>query len=212
MAHELRNPLVAIRTFTQLMKHRYEDPEFKEFFFTTVSEEVEKLNTLIEKLMAFGHPIEYKFDIIDLGEVLDQGLQEAIKDFPLEKYRIIKEYSKDMVKVRGDFSQLSRALSYIFHNSFSAMPEGGTLTIHTELMLPEQNVKVSIRDTGKGISEEDLAQVFDPFYTAPDKGIGLGLPISQKIIEDHGGKVSIQSKLNEGSTISVILPFQKVEE
>ena len=207
MAHELRNPLVAVRTFTQLMKDRYSDPEFQDFFFSTVTGEVEKLNSLIEKLIAFAHPIEYKFDIVDLGEVLDNSLESILRAVKTSNIQLIKNYTPGIFKIRADNKQIYKAFSYILQNSFNAMQSGGTLTLNVESALKDATIKISVKDTGRGIPPEDLKKVFDPFYTTPEKGIGLGLPLSQKIIEEHGGKVSVSSVFNHGTTLTILLPI-----
>lgn len=206
MAHELRNPLVAVRTFTQLMKDRYDDHEFKDFFYNTVTGEVEKLNNLIEKLIAFVHPIEYKFEIVDLAGVLDEGLESVLMGLNKTDFRIVKNYVPGVFRLKADNKQLSKAFSYIMQNSFNAMVSGGVLTIDVESLSRDAMLKVSVKDTGRGIPQEDIERVFDPFYTAPDKGVGLGLPLSQKIIEDHGGKVAMSSILDKGTTLTVLLP------
>ena len=206
MAHELRNPLVSVRTFTQLMKERYNDPEFQDFFYTTVTGEVEKLNNLIEKLIAFVHPIEYKFEMVELGKILDDSIIAALKGVKQAELNIVKNYKSGGLKLRADKSQICRAFSYIFQNSFNAMAFGGTLTIGVEPAHSNGMYKISINDTGKGIPQEDLERVFDPFYTTPEKGIGLGLPLSQKIIEEHGGKVFVSSIPEKGTTLTVLLP------
>jgi signal transduction histidine kinase len=87
------------------------------------------------------------------------------------------------------------------------MSFGGTLMIGVETAHSNGMYKISINDTGKGIPQEDLEWVFDPFYTTPEKGIGMGLPLSQKIIEEHGGKVLVSSILNQGTTLTVLLPL-----
>lgn len=206
MAHELRNPLVAVRTFTQLMKDRYNDPDFQEFFFTTVTGEVEKLNNLIEKLIAFVHPIEYKFETVDMGEVLDKSLESAIEDLKITDFNIVKNYTQGIFRLRADVAQMIRAFAYMLRNSFDAMVPGGTVTLGVESMKRDSTVKISIKDTGRGIPPEDLDRVFDPFYTTPEKGVGLGLPLSQKIIEDHGGKITLNSIPDQGTTLTVLLP------
>lgn len=206
MAHELRNPLVAVRTFTQLMRDRYNDKDFQEFFYTTVTGEVEKLNNLIEKLIAFVHPIEYKFETVDMGELIDKSLESILKDLKASDFRIVKNYVPGIFKLSADKVQLSKAFSYILQNSFIAMNSGGTLTIDVESLLKEAMIKVSMKDTGRGIPQGDIERAFDPFYTTPEKGVGLGLPLSQKIIEDHKGRVTIESAPNQGTTLTVLLP------
>jgi signal transduction histidine kinase len=207
MAHELRNPLVAVRTFTQLMKDRYNDKDFQEFFYTTVTGEVEKLNNLIEKLIAFVHPIEYKFETVDMGELMDKTLESILKDQKTSDLRLIKNYAHGIFKLSADKAQLGKAFSYILQNSLIAMNSGGTLTVNVESLLKDAMIKVSIKDTGRGIPQEDIERAFDPFYTTPEKGIGLGLPLSQKIIEDHKGKVTIESAPNQGTSLTVLLPI-----
>ena len=206
MSHELRNPLVSIRTFTQLMKERYNDPEFKDFFFTTVTEEVEKLNGLVEKLIAFTHPIEYKFSMVDIGKVLDDSILAVTRNIKQSEFRIIRNYKRDIILLRADKVQLGKAFSHIIQNSLNAMESGGTLTIDVDQIQDNETCCISIKDTGKGIPQEDLEKIFDPFHTTPEKGVGLGLPLSRKIIEGHGGKITVSSMMNQGTTLIVTLP------
>ncbi len=207
MSHELRNPLVSIRTFTQLMKERYNDPEFKDFFFTTVTGEVEKLNSLVEKLIAFTHPIEYKFSMVDIGKVLDDSILAVTRNVKQTEFRIIRNYKRDTVILRADKAQLGKAFSHLIQNSLNAMSSGGTLTIDVDRIRDDETCRISIKDTGKGITQEDIDKVFDPFYTTPEKGVGLGLPLSKKIIEGHEGKINVSSALNQGTTITITLPL-----
>lgn len=206
MSHELRNPLVSIRTFTQLMKERYNDPEFKDFFFTTVTGEVEKLNSLVEKMIAFTHPIEYKFSMVDIGKVLDDSILAVTRNMKQSEFRIVRNYKHDIMLFRADKVQLGKAFSHLIQNSLNAMTSGGTLTIDVDRIQENETCRILIQDTGKGIPQEDIDQVFDPFYTTPEKGVGLGLPLSKKIIEGHGGKITVSSLLNQGTTLTVILP------
>ncbi len=212
MSHELRNPLVSIRTFTQLMKERYNDPEFKDFFFTTVTGEVEKLNSLVEKLIAFTHPIEYKFNMVDIGKVLDDSILAVTKNIKQSEYRIIRNYKRDIIILQADKVQLGKAFSHIIQNSLNAMTSGGTLTIDVDRNQEDETCSISIKDTGKGIHQEDIDRIFDPFYTTPEKGVGLGLPLSKKIIEGHGGTITVSSVLNEGTTVTVTLPSKLTDK
>ena len=212
MSHELRNPLVSIRTFTQLMKERYNDPEFKDFFFTTVTGEVEKLNSLVEKLIAFTHPIEYKFNMVDMGKVLDDSILAVTKNIKQSEYRIIRNYKRDIIILQADKVQLGKAFSHIIQNSLNAMASGGTLTIDVDRNQEDETCSISIKDTGKGIPQDDIDKIFDPFYTTPEKGVGLGLPLSKKIIEGHGGTITVSSVLNEGTTVTVTLPSKLTDK
>lgn len=211
MSHELRNPLVSIRTFTQLMKERYNDPEFQDFFYNTVTGEVEKLNSLVEKLIAFTHPIEYKFSMVDIAKILDNSILAVTKSIKQAEFRIIRNYKSDTIILRADKVQLGNAFSHIIQNSFNAMTSGGTLTIDVDHVQGDETCRISIIDTGKGIPKEDIDRIFDPFYTTPEKGVGLGLPLSKKIIEGHGGKITVNSVLNQGTTLTVLLPVTLIE-
>lgn len=212
MSHELRNPLVSIRTFTQLMKERYNDPEFKDFFFTTVTGEVEKLNSLVEKLIAFTHPIEYKFNMVDIGKVLDDSILAVTKNIKQSEYRIIRNYKRDIIILQADKVQLGKAFAHIIQNSLNAMASGGTLTIDVDRNQENEICCISIKDTGKGIPQDDIDRIFDPFYTTPEKGVGLGLPLSKKIIEGHGGTITVSSVLHEGTTVTVTLPSKLTDK
>src|SRR3990170_8416166 len=93
-----------------------------------------------------------------------------------------------------------------------AMASGGTLTIDVDRNQEDETCRISIKDTGKGIPQDDIDKIFDPFYTTPEKGVGLGLPLSKKIIEGHGGKITVSSVLNEGTTVTVTLPSKLTDK
>ncbi len=205
MAHELRNPLVAVRTFTQLLKERFNDPEFQDFFYNTVTEEVEKLNNLIEKLVAFVNPIEYKFEVLEISEIMDECLESLLKEYKISDIRLNKNYKKEMFKIRADSIQIHKAFSYILQNSFDSIPPDGTLTISFEY-LPKDAIIITIKDNFRVIPQEDLENIFDPCYTSSVREVWLGFPLSHKIIEDHGGRLYISSTPGQGTVISVQLP------
>lgn len=206
MAHELRNPLVAVRTFTQLLKERFNDPEFQDFFYNTVTEEVDKLNNLIEKLIAFVNPIDYKFEILDIGELIDKCIDSVLKDYKLSDFRIVKNYKSGIYKTMADYIQFQNAFSYILQNSLNAMAPDATLTISIDHFPKDAIISVVVKDNTRIIHQEDLERIFDPFHTSSIKEVWLGFPLSQKIIEDHGGKINISSLLDQGTSISLLLP------
>lgn len=206
MAHELRNPLVAVRTFTQLLKERFNDPEFQDFFYNTVTEEVDKLNNLIEKLVAFVNPIEYKFEVLEISEIMDKCLEALLKEYKISDIRLIKNYRRTDIKVRADKSHILKAFSYILQNSLDGISPDGTLTISIEYLPKDATINVTIKDESRVIPQEDLENIFDPFYSSSVREVWLGFPLSHKIIEDHGGKIHINSSPGNGTIISVRLP------
>jgi len=217
MAHEIKNPLVAIRTFTQLLQERYEDPDFKNFFYTTVTQEVEKINSLVEKLIAFVHPLDFRYEFEDLSGLLDNSLFLAWEQGIPKEVEIVKNYAHTPFTIKADKEQMAKAFSYIFLHCVGAMPKGGKLIVETEEVrkselpesldwaLPSPVVRISVQDAGRGIPTQDLDKLFDPFRAAEGFGVGLGLPLSQKIIEEHGGKIAVQSELGKGTTFLVYL-------
>jgi len=218
MAHEIKNPLVAIRTFTQLLQERYEDPDFKNFFYTTVSQEVERINSLVEKLIAFVHPLDFRYEFEDLSSLLDNSLFLAWEQGIPKEVEIIKNFSNVPFTIKADKEQMGKAFSYIILRSVGTMPKGGKLVLETgevkkgelpqfpDWSLPGPLVRISVRDTGPGIPAQDLDKLFDPFRAAEGFGAGLGLPLSQKIIEEHGGRIEVLSEIDRGTTFHVYLP------
>ncbi|MFH0871689.1 MAG: ATP-binding protein [bacterium] len=218
MAHEIKNPLVAIRTFTQLLQERYEDPDFKNFFYTTVSQEVEKINDLVEKLVAFVHPLDFRYELEDLRNILDNSLFLAWEQGISKEVEIVKDFGSHPLTINADKEQMSKAFSYIILHAVGAMPKGGKLILEAEevgkgqfahsagLTLAEPLVRISVRDTGQGITAHDLDKLFDPFRTTEGFGVGLGLPLSQKIIEEHGGKIEVMSEVGKGTSFHIYLP------
>jgi len=217
MAHEIKNPLVAIRTFAQLLQERYEDPDFKNFFYTTVTQEVERINGLVEKLIAFVHPLDFRYEFEDLGGLLDNSLFLAWDQGIPKEVEIVKHYSDTPFTIKADKEQLAKAFSYIFLHCVGAMPKGGKLMLATEEVrggdlpelldwgLPSPVVRISVRDSGPGIPHQELDKLFDPFCAAEGFGVGLGLPLSQKIVEEHGGKIAVQSEPGKGTTFLIYL-------
>ena len=218
MAHEIRNPLVAIRTFTQLLQERYGDQDFKDFFATTVSKEVEKLNDLVEKLIAFVHPLDSRYEFEDLRNIVDNSLFLAWEQGLPKEIEIVKNFCNTSFTIKADKEQMSKAFSYIVAHTAGTMPKGGKLVVGVEEVrkgeLPESavwvssnpSVRISVCDTSQGGPSQDLDKLFDPFRAAEGFGMGLGLPLSQKIIEEHGGKIEVHSEVGKGIIFHIYLP------
>ncbi len=213
LAHEIRNPLVAIRTFTQLLPERYDDAEFRQFFQSLALKEVDRICGLINDLLSFARPSRPKIAEENLNEVVDgvaRILESQAKDSDV---KIARDFSADLPKAWIDREQLKQVFMNLILNAIQAMRGGGSVLIATRVSgdgnAPHSCVQVEIRDTGIGIPEENLEHIFDPFFTNKDGGSGLGLSISHQIIKEHGGRILVHSRVKEGTSFIVNLPLGK---
>jgi signal transduction histidine kinase len=215
MSHEIRNPLVAIRTFTQLLPERYDDAEFREGFQGLALKEVDRICGLINDLLSFARPSRPNIAEEDMNDVVD-GIARILETEAKEKgVQITRDFAADLPKVWIDREQLKQVFMNLILNAIQAIRDGGSIVIATRLHLTDQQgqpgrfVQVEIRDTGMGIPEENLEHIFDPFFTSKDEGSGLGLSISHQIVQEHGGFILVQSKVGEGTSFLINLPADK---
>lgn len=221
MAHEIKNPLVALRTFTQILPLKWNDSEFREKFIAIVPTEIEKINKIAENLLKFGRPSKPEFKHLNVNTVLEEVLELLENQFKKNNIRITTKFAQTPL-INGDDGQLSQAFLNILLNAVQAMPNGGELIVKTDIGdiiklgqgTPRRKtiptVFVEITDTGAGIPEENLKNLFDPFFTTKEKGTGMGLPITLRIIEEHNGSIKVKSKSDEGTTFLIMLP--QIEE
>jgi PAS domain S-box-containing protein len=220
MAHEIKNPLVTLKTFSQLLDEQYEDPEFRQTFSELVGKEVNRIDRIVNQLLKFGRPAKAQLVEISLQEVVEQSLQ--LVQVPMNKKNIgLKvDWRVRTSTTAGDPRLLEQAFVNFFLNAIDAMDDGGELRVSLRLVreslpsaeerediLPDRYLSVSIQDSGIGISEEDLAQVFDPFFTTKSTGTGLGLSVVHSIIQEHGGMIDVESEKGVGTTFHVLYPI-----
>jgi signal transduction histidine kinase len=208
-AHEIRNPLTSIKTFAQLIPEKYSDTEFRETFSKIVIDEIGRIDGLIKDLLSFSaKEVVPGLNEMDITALIDETLEHLKGKLELERRKINVEkiYKNVKINTLGDSKKLKQAFINIISNGCQAMEENGVLTV--DVVPNGQNVDVKIIDTGKGISAQDAARIFDPFFTTKAMGVGLGLAISKKIIEDHGGRIKVESKLSKGTTFTISLPMQ----
>jgi signal transduction histidine kinase len=226
MAHEIKNPLVTIKTFTQLLPERYGDSDFRETFFSLIGTEVKRIDSIVNQLLRFSRPAKPHLTPTHLHEVLKNSLnlvtqQLRQKDIALE---CVLEANNDLIHADGD--QLSQAFINFFLNAIESMSRpNGVLTVSTALLSPDNQtpgwwrrprgngrIQVSVRDTGDGIAPANLANIFDPFFTTKSQGTGLGLSVAHNIIQEHSGTIDVKSEVSKGTTFHVVLPLLEREE
>lgn len=202
VAHELRNPLSSIKGLALLLKPKLKDIETDSVTVDVMIKEVDRLNRSISELLDFARPEKLIFEKIDLYELVVKASNLLSADAKNAGIDIsIQGVNKTFVQVDPD--KLNQVLLNLLLNSIQAMDIGGEVIISLKA---EDNVTYcTIEDSGHGIREEDIAKIFDPYFTTKNDGTGLGLAISAKIIEEHGGSLEIKSKIDKGTTAVITL-------
>jgi PAS domain S-box-containing protein len=209
LAHEIKNPLSAIKTFVQLLPQKIGNSSFMEKFNITVPREIDRINHLVEDLLELTRRrvrplVDLKVDSLIL-QVIDLHGEE------LKRRQIVfqDDLNKTISSVHGDAETLYRAFSNLMINAIQAMPNGGIFSISSKLDSSSSSLEITFRDTGIGMDETTAKNIFNPFFTTKDKGTGLGLALTRKIIEDHRGTIEVVSKKGMGTTFTVHLPVVK---
>jgi PAS domain S-box-containing protein len=213
MSHEIRNPLVAIKTFAQLLPERYEDADFRKDFSDIVVREIDRLDKIITQINNFAHPPELIFKPVDVRSSVNKAVQMARDRFGLNgEVAIETSLPNDLPKVLGDESALAEAFAHLVANAAEAVAGQDKPRISlTANPVREGNrareIVVTISDNGKGIDPDMRDKIFSPFCTTKPRGMGLGLPIVKRTIFDHNGRVEIDSG-SDGTTVNVTLPVK----
>jgi signal transduction histidine kinase len=237
LSHELKNSLVSIKIFAQLLPERHDEKEFREQFSTTVANEVNRVDVLVNNLTFFAHPLLLVNEEIVLGDLLDACVKNITQEFSRKQVAHVmgvgekapepapscvvtvkKNFAHKFARLEGDRIRLMQAFEHVLRNAVQSMPRGGRLTISTldaqptdvpgEILPAGGAVRIDWQDTGEGIALENLKRVTEPFVTTRNVGVGLGLTIVKKIIERHGGRLDIDSMLGRGTTISMMVPVK----
>jgi two-component system sensor histidine kinase AtoS len=209
LAHEIKNPLSAIKTFVQLLPQKIGLPSFMEKFNVTVPREIDRINYLVEDLLELTRRRVRPLVALRIDDLILQVIDLHGED--IKKRQIALEFHLDrrIPPVHGDAETLYRAFSNLIINAIQAMPNGGTLSISSKLDSSLSSVEITFRDTGVGMDEMTAKNIFNPFFTTKDKGAGLGLALTRKIIEDHRGTIEVLSVKGMGTTFTLNLPVVK---
>jgi len=212
LAHEIRNPLVAIKTFTQLLPERLEDEEFRSHFLNIASSEVDRISSLITELLEFARPSDPKMEFEDINSILDGMILLVSTETKKKQINIVKNYITNLPPIKIDREQIKQVFLNFLLNSIEATPERGEMTVKTRFFVKpggEPYIQIEFTDNGRGIPAEHLEDIFTPFFTTKDKGSGLGLSISHQIVQDHRGYIDVESELNKGTSFFINLPLNQ---
>jgi len=209
LAHEIKNPLTAVRVFVQMFPDKFEKEEFRNKFNRIVPKELDRVNELLEDLLDLVRKPRLKINTMKVYDAIDHVLESLEPEIDKRKVEISCQGREAGHEVLADESYLVRAVHNVVLNAIQAMPAGGTLTIETTSAVHaggKEMVEISIIDTGPGIPTEQVDDIFNPFFTSKGEGTGLGLAVTNKIIEDQGGGVRVQSERAQGTTFTISLP------
>jgi len=210
IAHEIRNPLGAISTSVDILKKGLnlngQDQELMEI----ICEESIRLNRIITDFIQFARPKEPKFRPVDINGLIQEILL-LFRDKMGNGIEKSVELTENLPLVLADPDQLKQVMINIIINVIDAMPDGGLLTVttsHVQNRFGNYQIGIVFKDTGCGISKPNLEKIFLPFYSTKENGSGMGLPICERIIQNHGGELKVESKSSEGTQFTIILPMK----
>jgi signal transduction histidine kinase len=212
LAHEIRNPLVAIKTFTHLLPERIDDQEFRDKFLQIASGEVDRISSLVTELLDFARTSDPKLEMENINIILDGMILLVSTEANKKQINVNKTYDSNLPSVQIDREQMKQVFLNILLNAIEATPEKGKITVGTRAFLKpsgEPYVQIEFTDTGSGIPQDQLEEIFNPFFTTKTTGSGLGLSISNQIVQDHKGYIDVESQMGKGSSFFVNLPVNQ---
>jgi len=204
MAHEIKNALVAGKTFVASLLEKHQSDEL----VTIVRREMDRVDSIVSQMLKFASSPRPEFAAIHLHEVLDFSLRLVDPHFKGKSIVLNRAFRASADLVEGDDYQLQQAFVNLFLNSLEAMPPHGMLTVGTGAS-NGRDLRVTVTDTGPGIPPEIIDRLFEPFFTTKPNGTGLGLPITRRIIYEHGGSINVESQPNKGATFTISLPISQ---
>src|SRR6266850_4558731 len=208
IAHEIKNPLVSIKTFTQLLPRRQAEPRFVDEFGRIVGREIHRMERLVDRLRTLARPGRRPEHAVDVRVPLAEALEFMQATFDEKGVTIDARLGETPCRVLGDHPNLEQLFLNLLMNAHEATPPGGALSV--EVTRDAQHITVTVADTGPGIAPELLEKIFEPFFTTKQRGSGLGLAISAGVAQAHGARLRAANRPGGGATFSVQFPLAPV--
>ena len=208
VAHEINNPLGTILLFADMLYKEAAESDSKRDDMKMIINETIRCRKIVADLLNFARQQEVLAQECDVNDILEQVIDGVSYQPSFNSVKIVRQFQPGMPPIQADQAQLMQVFVNLLNNAAEAMPEGGTITINSRLV-DSQRIEIKVSDTGCGMSEENLAKLFTPFFTtkAVGKGTGLGLSIVYGIIKMHRGQITVNSQVGQGTTFTVILPI-----
>jgi two-component system nitrogen regulation sensor histidine kinase GlnL len=221
LAHEIRNPLAAIRGAVQLLSRELGGESRLTEYTEVLLAEVDRVNRIIEMLLDLARPVQLRLAALNLHQLLERVAlldEEAARE---KSITIVRRYDPSLPPILGDEDRLLQVLHNLVRNAMDAMPRGGRLTLTTRVSMnplfgkvdlgagQRNMVEVHVTDEGTGIPADVRGRIFDPFFTTKVKGLGLGLALCHRILDEHHGAIQVDSVEGQGTTVTCFLPIAK---
>ncbi len=221
LAHEIRNPLGAIRGAVQLLKRELGDEARWGEYIEVLLKEVDRVNRIIEMLLDLGRPVTLRPVPLNIHQLLERVALMSEEVASERAVQIVRRYDPSLPPLLVDEDRMVQVFHNLVRNAIEAMPRGGRLTLITRLSMDPLFAKVDlgqglksmavvqVADEGDGIPEATRARLFTPFFTTKDKGLGLGLALCHRIVEEHKGSIHVTSEPSKGTVVSCFLPIAR---
>jgi signal transduction histidine kinase len=222
LAHEVKNPLAGIAGAVRVIADELPEADPRKEIMEEILDQVHRLDKTVKDLLVFARPATPTLAPCDVHQVLDRVLILLAEDPAAKAVRIVRAYASDTPQIEADGKQLGQVFLNLLLNAVQAMPDGGQVTLRTGLYagngadaepwsVSGQAVEVRVSDNGPGIPAHVVSNIFAPFFTTKSRGAGLGLSISRRIVEDHGGWIGVESAVGEGTTFRIVLPVRPAD-
>ncbi len=207
VAHEIRNPLSALKGFLQYFQRKLSLQDQDKTYLTVMMNEVDRLNSVISNLLDFARPKEPVLEPCDIANLIQHVLTLIETDLQAKQIDVSLDITGELPQIRLDRDQITQVLLNILLNAIQAMELEGQIHIEAHVRSDANQLELFITDTGKGIASDDLPKIFDPFFSTKKQGAGLGLAIAYTIIENHHGEITVESEEGKSSTFRIHLPI-----
>ncbi|QED47323.1 PAS domain S-box protein [Cytobacillus dafuensis] len=208
IAHEIRNPMTALKGFIQLLEDNIE--EDYSMYFNIITSELQRIDSIINEFLILAKPQAVKFIERDITQIMEETVKFLSAQAVLHNVQFQTYYEKDLPPIYCEQNQMKKVFINLIKNAIEVMPKGGFVTI-TMNSASDERIHISIQDEGCGIPKDKINKLGQPFYTTKERGTGLGLMVTYKIVEEHAGTIEVESELGVGTNFHIYLPLRKKE-
>jgi signal transduction histidine kinase len=209
LAHEIRNPIASISGAAELLQRNAASEQRRRDCLGIISKECNRLNDLLTSFMDFAKPRMPMFQTVSVEPMLSSSMELAAHAIGRQPITLRQNFAPELPSLDCDAEQIKQVLLNLLLNAIQAMPKGGEITVSAAV--ENGFILIAVRDRGCGVSAENMGRLFDPFFTTKETGTGLGLPVANQIVAQHGGSLRADPNLEGGMTFSIRLPLQRIE-